>query len=33
MSGIHDLTLFIVSGLLLNLMPGPDVLLVVTRSA
>jgi len=33
MSGIHDLTLFIVSGLLLNLMPGPDVLLVMTRSA
>jgi threonine/homoserine/homoserine lactone efflux protein len=33
MFGIHDLTLFIVSGLLLNLMPGPDSLLIMTRSA
>lgn len=33
MFGIHDLTLFIVSGLLLNLMPGPDSLLVMARSA
>jgi threonine/homoserine/homoserine lactone efflux protein len=33
MLGIHDLTLFIISGLLLNLMPGPDSLLIMTRSA
>lgn len=33
MSGIHDLTLFIISGLLLNIMPGPDSLLIMTRSA
>ncbi len=33
MYGIHDLTLFIISGLLLNIMPGPDSLLIVTRSA
>ena len=33
MFGIHDLTLFIVSGLLLNFMPGPDSLLIMTRSA
>lgn len=33
MFGIHDLTLFIVSGLLLNIMPGPDSLLIVARSA
>jgi len=33
MYGIHDLTLFIISGLLLNLMPGPDSLLIMTRSA
>jgi threonine/homoserine/homoserine lactone efflux protein len=33
MFGIHDLTLFIISGLLLNLMPGPDNLLIMTRSA
>jgi RhtB (resistance to homoserine/threonine) family protein len=33
MSGIHDLTLFIVSGLLLNMAPGPDSLLIMTRSA
>lgn len=33
MFGIHDLALFVVSGLLLNLMPGPDSLLVMTRSA
>lgn len=33
MFGIHDLTLFIVSGLLLNMMPGPDSLLIMTRSA
>jgi threonine/homoserine/homoserine lactone efflux protein len=33
MFGIHDLGLFIVSGLLLNMMPGPDSLLIMTRSA
>jgi threonine/homoserine/homoserine lactone efflux protein len=33
MFGIHDLTLFILSGLLLNIMPGPDSLLIMTRSA
>ena len=33
MFGIHDLGLFFVSGLLLNIMPGPDSLLIMTRSA
>jgi len=33
MSGIHDLALFIVSGLLLNIAPGPDSVLIMTRSA
>ncbi|WP_332854903.1 LysE family translocator [Duganella sp. S19_KUP01_CR8] len=33
MFGIHDLTLFVISGLLLNIMPGPDTLLIMTRSA
>jgi threonine/homoserine/homoserine lactone efflux protein len=33
MFGIHDLTLLIISGLLLNIMPGPDSLLIMTRSA
>jgi threonine/homoserine/homoserine lactone efflux protein len=33
MFGIHDLGLFIVSGLLLNIMPGPDSLLIMSRSA
>ncbi len=33
MFGIHDLALFIVSGLLLNMAPGPDSLLIMTRSA
>ena len=33
MFGIHDLALFGVSGLLLNIMPGPDSLLIMTRSA
>lgn len=33
MFGTHDLALFIVSGLLLNLVPGPDSLLIMTRSA
>ncbi len=33
MLGIHDLTLFIVSGLLLNIAPGPDSILIMSRSA
>jgi len=33
MLGIHDLGLFIVSGLLLNIAPGPDSILIMTRSA
>lgn len=33
MFGIHDLPLFILSGLLLNIMPGPDSLLIMSRSA
>jgi threonine/homoserine/homoserine lactone efflux protein len=33
MFGIHDLTVFIVSGLLLNIVPGPDSLLIMARSA
>ncbi|MFG0382124.1 LysE family translocator [Pseudomonas sp. zbq_18] len=33
MLGTHDLTLFIISGLLLNMAPGPDSLLVMARSA
>lgn len=33
MFGIHDLTLFILSGLMLNIMPGPDSLLIMARSA
>src|SRR5262245_54406148 len=33
MFGIHDLGLFVVSGLLLNLTPGPDTLYVLSRSA
>ena len=32
MFGIHDLPLFIVSGLLLNITPGADSLYIVTRS-
>ena len=32
MLGIHDLALFIVSSLLLNMMPGPDSLLIMLRS-
>ncbi|WP_428311242.1 LysE family translocator [Hydrocarboniphaga sp.] len=31
--GIHDLALFVVSGLLLNIAPGPDSLLIMARSA
>jgi threonine/homoserine/homoserine lactone efflux protein len=33
MPGVHDLWLFIVSGLLLNVAPGPDSLLIMTRAA
>jgi threonine/homoserine/homoserine lactone efflux protein len=33
MFGIHDLALFVVSGILLNVMPGPDSLLIMSRSA
>lgn len=33
MPGTHDLALFIVAGLLLNIAPGPDSLLIMTRSA
>ena len=33
MFGTQDLALFIVSGLLLNVAPGPDSMLVMTRSA
>jgi threonine/homoserine/homoserine lactone efflux protein len=33
MLGVHDLTLFIVSGLLLNITPGQDVAYIVSRSA
>lgn len=32
MLGIHDLALFVVSGLLLNMMPGPDSLFIMLRS-
>lgn len=33
MFGVHDLTLFIISGLLLNITPGPDSLYIIGRSA
>lgn len=33
MLGIHDLPLFVISGLLLNIAPGPDSILIMTRSA
>lgn len=33
MFGIHDLPLFVLSGLLLNILPSPDSLLIMTRSA
>lgn len=33
MPGIHDLALFILSGLILNLTPGADVAYIVSRSA
>jgi threonine/homoserine/homoserine lactone efflux protein len=32
MSGIHDLWLFVLAGLLLNITPGPDMALVMARS-
>jgi threonine/homoserine/homoserine lactone efflux protein len=31
--GIHDLPLFVLAGLLLNITPGPDMLFVIARSA
>ena len=33
MLGVNDLTLFIISGLLLNITPGQDVAYIVSRSA
>src|ERR1700737_2142839 len=33
MFGTHDLALFVVSGLLLNITPGADTLYIVSRSA
>lgn len=33
MLGTHDLALFTLSGLLLNLLPGPDTILILSRSA
>jgi threonine/homoserine/homoserine lactone efflux protein len=33
MPGTHDLALFVIAGLLLNMAPGPDSLLIMTRSA
>ncbi|RJG28012.1 LysE family translocator [Massilia cavernae] len=33
MFGIHDIYLFVISGLLLSIMPGPDTLLIMARSA
>jgi len=33
MFGTHDLSLFVISGLLLNIAPGPDSILIMTRSA
>jgi threonine/homoserine/homoserine lactone efflux protein len=33
MFGTHDLWLFVVSGLLLNITPGPDTLYIVGRSS
>jgi threonine/homoserine/homoserine lactone efflux protein len=32
MLGTHDLVLFVISGLLLNIAPGPDTFLIVSRS-
>ena len=33
MFGVHDVALFVLSGLLLNIAPGPDTLYIVSRSA
>jgi threonine/homoserine/homoserine lactone efflux protein len=33
MPGTHDLALFVIAGLLLNIAPGPDSLLIMARSA
>lgn len=33
MSGVHDLPLFVLAGLLLNLTPGPDMAYIAARSA
>ncbi|MBL8380394.1 MAG: LysE family translocator [Burkholderiales bacterium] len=33
MFGIHDLALFVAAGVILNLTPGPDTFLIVTRSS
>ncbi|NHZ48746.1 LysE family translocator [Nitratidesulfovibrio liaohensis] len=33
MHGVHDIWLFVVSGLLLNITPGPDMLYIIARSA
>lgn len=33
MFGTHDILLFIISGLVLNMIPGPDSLLIIARSA
>src|SRR5215813_2537066 len=33
MTGIHDLGLFVVAGLLLNVTPGPDMAYIAARSA
>ena len=33
MSGIHDVALFVVAGLLLNVTPGPDMAYIAARSA
>ncbi|WMW64929.1 LysE family translocator [Nitratidesulfovibrio liaohensis] len=32
MHGVHDIWLFVVSGLLLNITPGPDMLYIIARS-
>lgn len=33
MIGVHDLPLFVVAGLLLNITPGPDMAYIAARSA
>ena len=33
MTGIHDLGLFVLAGLLLNLTPGPDLAYIAARGA